>query len=129
MQGYGIDIKKALQKNKNIYNETSINGGFAMDVNSFCGMMQSEINALKARVYDITRTVEKIKDKKKKRQASQLAGLHALIDHLSELTRKLENECPLDWSKEREEIEEKKAELIEKIDIFDSEHLAGLVDN
>ena len=100
-----------------------------MDVNSFCGMMQSEINALKARVYDITRTVEKIKDKKKKKQASQLAGLHALIDHLSELTRKLENECPLDWSKEREEIEEKKAELIEKIDIFDSEHLAGLVDN
>jgi hypothetical protein len=100
-----------------------------MDVNSFCGMMQSEINALKARVYDITRAVEKIKDKKKKKQASQLTGLHALIDHLSELTRKLETECPLDWSKEKKEIEEKKAELIEKIDIWDSEHLAGLVDN
>lgn len=100
-----------------------------MDVNSFCGMMQTEINTLKARVYDITRAVEKTKDEKKKKQASQLAGLHALIDHLSELTRKLENECPLDWSKEREEIEEKKAELIEKIDIWDSEHLAGLVDN
>ena len=100
-----------------------------MDVNSFCGMMQSEINTLKARVYDITRAVEKIKDKKKKKQAAQLSGLHALIDHLSELTRKLENECPLDWSKEKKEIEEKKAELIEKIDIWDSEHLAGLVDN
>jgi hypothetical protein len=100
-----------------------------MDVNSFCGMMQAEINTLKARVYDITRAVEKIKDKKKREQASQLAGLHALIDHLSELTRKLENECPLDWSKEKEKIEEKKAELIEKIDIWDSEHLAGLVDN
>jgi len=100
-----------------------------MDVNSFCGMMQSEINILKARVYDITRAVEKMKDKEKKKQAAQLAGLHALIDHLSELTRKLENECPLDWRKERERIEEKKAELIQKIDIFDSEHLAGLVDN
>ena len=100
-----------------------------MDVNSFCGMMQSEINTLKARVYDITRAVEKIKDKKKKKQAAQLTDLHALIDHLSRLTSKLENECPLDWSKEKEEIEEKKTELLDKIDIWDSEHLAGLVDN
>ncbi len=100
-----------------------------MDVQSFCGMMQTEINTLKARVYDITRAVEKIKDKKKKKQAAQLTDLHALIEHLSKLTSKLENECPLDWSKEREEIEEKKAELTDKIDIWDSEHLAGLVDN
>jgi hypothetical protein len=42
-------------------------GGSAMDVNSFCGMMQSEINSLKARVYDIMQAVEKIKNKKKKK--------------------------------------------------------------
>lgn len=83
-------------------------GGRTMDVNPFCGMMHSEITSLKARVYDITRAVEKIKDKKKKKQVAQVTDLHALIDHLSELTRKLENECPLDWSREREEIETKK---------------------
>jgi ABC-type phosphate transport system auxiliary subunit len=100
-----------------------------MDVNSFCGMMQSEINTLKAKVYDIMRAVEKIKDKKKKTQAAQIADLHALIEHLSEMNRQLEKACPLDWSKEKKEIEAKKAELHEKIDIWDSEHLAGLVDN
>ena len=100
-----------------------------MDINSFCGMMQAEINSLKARVYDIMRAVEKIKDKKKKAQTVQLTDLHALIEHLSEMNKKLEKECPLDWSKEKDEIEAKKAELLEKIDIWDSEHLAGLVDN
>lgn len=100
-----------------------------MDVNSFCGIMQSEINSLKARVYDIMRAVEKIKDKKKKTQAAQLADLHALIEQLSEMNKKLEKECPLDWSKEKEEFEEKKTALHKEIDIWDSEHLAGLVDS
>jgi ABC-type phosphate transport system auxiliary subunit len=100
-----------------------------MDVNSFCGMMQSELNTLKSRVYDIMRAVEKIKDKKKKAQAAQIADLHSLVEHLLEMNRKLEKECPLDWSKEKKEIEEKKTELHKKIDIWDSEHLAGLVDN
>jgi len=100
-----------------------------MDVNSFCGMMQAEITSLKARVYDIMQAVEKIEDKKKKTLAPQIEDLHALIEHLSEMNNKLEKACPLDWSREKKEIEAKKAELLEKIDIWDSEHIAGLVDS
>jgi len=99
-----------------------------MDVDTFCGAMQTEINSLKARVYDIMRAVEKVKDKKKVK-AVQLAELHALIDHLSAMNDKLARACPIDWSREKKAIETKKSELVEKIDIWDSEHLAGLVDN
>ena len=99
-----------------------------MDVNSFCGMMQAEITSLKARVYDIMQAVEKMKDKKKT-LAPQIEDLHALVEHLSEMNNKLEKACPLDWSIEKKEIEAKKAELLEKIDIWDSEHIAGLVDS
>jgi len=100
-----------------------------MDVNSFCGMMQSEINFLKTKVYDIMRAAEKIKDKKEKTHTAQLTELHTLIEHLSEMNDKLAKACPLDWNKEKQEIESKKAELLQKIDIWDSEHIAGLVDN
>lgn len=100
-----------------------------MDVNSFCGMMQTEINFLKAKLYDIMRAVEKAKGKEKKTRAAQLTELHALIEHLSEMNSKLANACPLDWSREKREIESKKAELLKKIDIWDSDHIAGLVDN
>jgi alkyl hydroperoxide reductase subunit AhpC len=99
-----------------------------MDVNSFCGMMKAENTSLKARVYDIKKSVEKMKDKKKT-LAPQIEDLHALIEHLSEMNNKLEKACPLDWSREKKEIEAKKAELLEKIDIWDSEHIAGLVDS
>ena len=58
-----------------------------------------------------------------------MADLHALIQHLSEMNKKFEKACPLDWSKEKEEMEEKKAELHKKIGIWGSEDLAGLVDN
>ncbi len=100
-----------------------------MDVSVFCGMMQTEINSLKARVYDIMRAVEKSKGKKKKADVARLKELHSLIEHLTEMNEKLARACPLDWSKEKEAIEEKKSQLIEKIDIWDSQHLAGLVDN
>ncbi len=106
-----------------------LQGGDIMDVSTFCGVMQTEINSLKARVYDIMRTVEKSKGRKKKEAADRLAELHALIEHLAEMNDKLARACPLDWSNEKKAIESKKSELIEKIDIWDSEHLAGLVDN
>jgi hypothetical protein len=100
-----------------------------MDANTFCEMMQSEITALKAKVYDIMQSVEKVKDKKKKTLAPQINALHALIEHLTEMNNRLSKECPLDWSEEKKAIEAKKAELLKEIDIWDSEHLAGLVDN
>jgi hypothetical protein len=44
----------------------------------------------------------------------QYEDLHTLIEHLSEMNKKLEKACPLDWSKEKKEIEAKKAELQKK---------------
>jgi DNA anti-recombination protein RmuC len=116
---------------RTIYSDTEYlyRGGLAMDVNIFCGSMQTEINSLKARVYDIMQEVEKTKGKVKKNQSSQLKELYALIEHLTEMNNKLSRACPLDWSAEKKAIEAKKSELVEKIDIWDSEHLAGLVDN
>ena len=100
-----------------------------MDVDSFCGMMQTEINFLKAKLNDIMRTVEKSKSTEKMTHAAQLTELHALIEHLSEMNNKLSKTCPLDWSREKQELESKKTELLQKIDMWDSEHIAGLVDN
>ncbi len=100
-----------------------------MDVNSFCGMMQSEITSLQARVYDIMQAIGKIKDKKKRAEIEQLMNVQPLIEQLSEMNDRLARECPLDWTKEQRVIEAKKTELTEKIDMWDSEHIAGLVDN
>jgi hypothetical protein len=100
-----------------------------MDVNSFCGLMQSEITSLQARVYDIMQAVEKIKDKKKRAEIEQLMNVQPLLAQLSEMNDRLAKECPLDWTKEQRAIEAKKTELVKKIDMWDSEHLAGLVDN
>ena len=100
-----------------------------MDVNSFCGLMQSEITSLKARVYEIQQAVGKIKDKEKRAEIEQLMNVQPLIEQLSEMNDRLAKECPLDWSREKRDIESKKAELLQKIDMWDSDHIAGLVDS
>jgi hypothetical protein len=100
-----------------------------MDVNSFCGLMQSDIISLKGRVYDIMQAIENIKDKKKRAEVLQLMNLQTLIAQLSEMNDRLAKECPLDWSREKRDIETKRTELHEKIDMWDSGHIAGLVDS
>jgi cytochrome c len=96
-----------------------------MDVNSFCSIMQSEINSLESRVNGIVQRVEQMKDLNKDEKAAELQALHALVRHLSEMNKRLGESCPLDWSQEKREMETKKAELVERIAVFDS----GLVDN
>lgn len=96
-----------------------------MDANYFCGTMQSELTYLKARVYDIMRALEKTKDEKKKKLAAQFTDLNALIDQLTGMINKLAKECPTDWSKEKQDIDKIRHELVEKVNIWDSEHIAG----
>ncbi len=96
-----------------------------MDATYFCGTMQSELTYLKARTYDIMRAVEKMKDEKKQTLSAQFTDLHALIEQLTDMINQLSKECPADWSKEKKQIEAKKAELVEKINIWDAEHIAG----
>lgn len=96
-----------------------------MDANYFCGTMQSELTYLKARVYDIMRALEKVKDEKKKTLSAQFTDLPALIDQLTEMTNKLSKECPADWSKEKKQIEAKKTEVKAAIDLWDSDRIAA----
>jgi len=96
-----------------------------MDANYFCGTMQSELTYLKARVYDIMRALEKMKDEKKKTLSAKFTDLNALIDQLSQMTNKLSKECPADWSNEKKKIEAKKTELRETIDLWDSDRIAA----
>jgi len=96
-----------------------------MDSDYFCGTVQSELTYLKARVYDIMRAIEKMKDDKKKTLSANFTDLTALIEQLTDMTNKLSKACPADWRKEKKEIEAKKAELVKKIDYWDAEHIAG----
>ena len=94
-----------------------------MDAKYFCGTVNTELTALKARAYDIIRHLEK--SPKKDDLAPQVSDIHALVDDLSVTVDKLNTSCPADFSSEKDDINKKKAALLAKINWWDQEHFPG----
>lgn len=94
-----------------------------MDAKYYCGTVNSELTALKARAYDIIRNIEK--SPKRSDLAPKFTELHALVDDLSVTVDKLSRECPIDFGPQKESIEKKKAALLAKIQWWDKEHFPG----
>jgi hypothetical protein len=94
-----------------------------MDPKYYCGTVNTELTALKARAYDIIRHLER--SPKKDELSSQLTEIHTLVDDLTVTVDKLNTSCPTDFSSEKDEINKKKNALLAKIDWWDNEHIAG----
>lgn len=96
-----------------------------MDAKYFCTTMQSELVGMKSRVYDIISAVEKMPADKRETARKNLSELHKMVADLSHMIDELKMACPLEFSKERSEIEAKKNKLMEKINVWDAEHIPG----
>ena len=94
-----------------------------MDAKDYCGTVNTELTALKARAYDIIRHLER--SPKKDELSSQFTEIHTLVDDLSVTVDKLNTSCPTDFNSEKDEIHRKKNALMAKIDWWDQEHIAG----
>lgn len=94
-----------------------------MDPKYYCDTVQSELTGLKARAYDIVRQLEKMPNKDE--LFPQFQEVHALVDDMTVTIDHLRSECPTDFSSQKSEIEKKKKQLLEKIDIWDAEHIPG----
>ena len=96
-----------------------------MDIRNYCDSMYAELTGMKARVYDILRVIERMPREERAKIRRQTDELDILVGDLSRRIDRLMTECPADWSKAKMEIEEKKQELVEKINWWDATHIAG----
>ena len=96
-----------------------------MDIKYYCESMYSELTGMKARIYDILRVIDQMPVEARAKIRPQTSELHILVGDLSRRIDRLMTECPADWSKAKMEIEDKKQELVEKINWWDATHIAG----
>lgn len=96
-----------------------------MDAKYYCDHMQSELTGLKARVYNVIAAVNGMGEEKRAALGSEVSALHALVAELSGKIDALKNQCPVDWSAEKTEIEKQRDALLTKINWWDEEHIAG----
>ncbi len=96
-----------------------------MDAKYYCDTMYSELTGMKARIYDVFKALNKKPKDVRAKLMEQTDELHALVDDLTHKIDQLKVQCPVDWNPQKKEIEAKKKALVEKINVWDAEHIAG----
>lgn len=98
-----------------------------MDIPSYCDTMGKQLTGWKAKVYDVIRGVEKMPMDQKSQLGASLQELNSLMDELDQSLSRLAAECPIEWSAERETIDDRLgkmqrtlAQLSEKVGLPDS---------
>ena len=76
-----------------------------MDVLDYCKGIEMELTAWKAKLYDLTRKVDKLPSGDKERMIGNVEDLHILVTEFEDRIEKLRNECPSEWGPQKSEID------------------------
>ena len=76
-----------------------------MDVVDYCKGMETEMTAWKAKLYDVTRKVDKLGSAEKEKILPNVEDLHMLLEEMADRVETLKTECPSDWSPVKKDIE------------------------
>lgn len=77
-----------------------------MDVKDYCGAMGTELTAWKAKMYDITRRLDKLGTAEREKILPNVEDLHILIEDIGARIEQLRTECPSEWSPEKQAIDQ-----------------------
>ena len=91
-----------------------------MDVKDYCKNVDIELNAWRAKLYNVMRQMDDLPTGDKQRMYEKVNGLHIIVTELDERIDQLRTSCPTEWAPEKSEIKGKIADLEDKYDEVDS---------
>lgn len=94
-----------------------------MDANYYCDSMYSELTSVRARLYTIMRALGSMSDEEKEKASPELTEMNRLADDLTQKVDWLKRECPADWSPQKQDIDQTRRQLEEKINYWDEQHI------
>ena len=91
-----------------------------MDVKDYCKNVDIELNAWRAKLYNIMRQMDDLSTGDKQRMYEKVNGLHIIMTELDERIDQLRTSCPTEWTPEKSEIKGKITDLEREYDEVDS---------
>jgi len=91
-----------------------------MDVKDYCKNVDIELNAWRAKLYNVMRQMDDLPEADKQKVHEQVDGLHTIVHELDERIDQLRTSCPKDWAPEKSAIKGKITDLEEQYDEVDS---------
>ena len=77
-----------------------------MDVLDYCKGMEMELTAWKAKLYDLTRKMDRLSSGDKQRMLGSVEDLHIFVTEFEDRIEKLRNECPTEWSPQKKDMDD-----------------------
>jgi endogenous inhibitor of DNA gyrase (YacG/DUF329 family) len=91
-----------------------------MDVKDYCKNVDIELNAWRAKLYNVMLQMDDLPAADKQKVHEQVNGLHTIVHELDERIDQLRTSCPTEWAPEKSEIKGKITHLEEQYDEVDS---------
>jgi hypothetical protein len=91
-----------------------------MDVKDYCKNVDIELNAWRAKLYNVMRQMDDLPTGDKQRMYEKVNGLHIIVTELDERIDQLRTKCPTEWTPEKSEIKGKISDLEEQYNEVDS---------
>jgi hypothetical protein len=85
-----------------------------MDVLDYCKSMETEMTAWKAKLYDVMRKIDKLGTAEREKVLPNIEDLHMLLEDMEGRVSQLRNECPSEWSPEKNDIDDGVVDMREK---------------
>jgi len=87
-----------------------------MDVQDYCRAMNMELTAWKAKMYDVTRRMDKLGSAEKEKILGNVEDMHILITEMEDRVNQLTRECPAEWSPIKTEIDNAHVDMRSKFE-------------
>ncbi|MFO7496930.1 MAG: hypothetical protein R6X05_14990 [Desulfobacterales bacterium] len=87
-----------------------------MDVKDYCSGLEVEMTAWKAKLYDLTRKVDRLGTKEKEKVLANVEDLHILLTEMGDRVQQLKTECPSDWGTDKQKIEKAGVDMRSKFE-------------
>jgi hypothetical protein len=78
--------------------------------------MNMELTAWKAKMYDVTRRIDKLGTAEREKILGNVEDLHMLLAQMDDRVQQLARECPSEWSPIKKEIDEAHVDMRSKYD-------------
>lgn len=85
-----------------------------MDVKDYCSGLEMELTAWKAKLYDLTRKMDRLGTAEKEKMLANVEDLHILLAEMSDRVALLKTECPSDWGSDKKKIETAQVDMRSK---------------
>jgi len=82
-----------------------------MDAKNYCRSIEVELYGWKAKMYDMIRKVDKLRNSDKEIVQSRIEELHKNIADMEHLVEKLQTECPLEFGPEKKKIDDTSTDM------------------